>query len=92
MKSLLISARLYWWHVSYAGHLALLTLLAAARYVFFGLAVLAHRGHTGVAAHGQVVADTLGATSYADRTRPRSERYARMAYFLLNPTDHKETR
>ncbi|GHH57668.1 hypothetical protein GCM10017774_77580 [Lentzea cavernae] len=82
-----------WWHVSYYGHLLLLALLAAARFVFFGLAVLAHRMHTDVAAHGQVVADTLSATSYTDRVRPRSDRYARMAYFLLHPrtTEHKET-
>lgn len=93
MTGLLIRIRNGWWHVSYCGHLLLLALLALARFVFFGLAVLAHRLHTDVAAHGQVVADTLSAASYTDRVKPRSERYARMAFFLLNPstTDHEET-
>lgn len=87
MIGLLILIRSCWWQVSYYGHLVLLTLLALARFVFFGLAVLAHRWHTSVAAHGQVVADTLNATSYGDRIRPRSDRYARLAHFLLNPPD-----
>jgi hypothetical protein len=85
VTGLLIWIRGCWWRISYHGHLVLLTLLALARFVFFGLAVLAHRWHTGVAAHGQVVADTLNATSYGDRVRPRSDRYARLAYFLLHP-------
>lgn len=91
MTGLLIFIRGCWWHASYRGHLLLLALLALARFMFFGLAVLAHRMHTGVAAHGQVVADTLGASSYGDRVRPRSERYARLAFFLLHPPNPTRT-
>ncbi len=91
MTGLLILARRAWWRASYHGHLLLLSLLAVARWLFFGLAVLAHRWHTGIAAHGQVVADTLGATGYGDRVTPRSDRYARVAYFLLD-TDTKDPR
>lgn len=97
MTGLLIAIRSCWWQVSYYGHLVLLSLLALARFVFFGLAVLAHRWHTSLAAHGQVVADTVSAAGYSDHVKPRSERYARMVFFLLNPrparmTDDEETR
>ena len=49
--------------------------------------MLAHRAHTALAAHGQVVADTLGATGYSDRVKPNGDRYARVAYFLLDDKD-----
>lgn len=86
MTGLAIFVRRCWWRASYHGHLSLLSLLALLRWVFFGLAVLAHRGHTGLAAHGQVVADVLGETDFAARTKPRSDRYTRVAYFLLPDT------
>lgn len=88
MTSLLIALRRGRWAASYHGHLALLSLLAVARWLLFGLAVLAHRCHTSIAAHGQVVADTLGATGYSDRVKPDGDRYARVAYFLLDDKDH----
>lgn len=84
MTGVLIVLRRGWWWTSYHLTLLLLTLLALARWVLFGLAVLAHRGHSRLAAHGQVVADTLGATGYSDRVKPHDDRYARVAYFLLD--------
>jgi hypothetical protein len=86
VTGLLIRARRAWWHASYHGHLALLTALAVVRYLAVGVALLAHRAHGEVAAHGQVVADTTGNHHY-HATRPRPERYTRMAYFLLDPKD-----
>ena len=87
MTGVLIRLRRAGWAVSYHGHLLLLSLLAVARWSLFGLAVLAHRAHTALAAHGQVVADTLGATGYSDRVKPNGDRYARVAYFLLDDKD-----
>jgi hypothetical protein len=87
-----IRAQRAWWWTSYRAHLLLLSLLAGVRLVCFGLACLAHRWHTAVAAHGHVVADTVSATDYDDRIRPCNERYARMAFFLLHPDTTEETR
>ena len=88
MNTAVIRARHVWWRVSYRGHLVALTVLAAVRYLAVAVALLAHRAHGEVAAHGEVVADTLGARGYRDTTQPRPERYARLAYFLLDPKDH----
>jgi len=84
-----IRARRVGWRVSYRAHLALLSVLAVARFVCFGLALLAHRAHTAVAGHGRIVADTLGAHGYAEATRPDNARYERMAFFLLHPKEHR---
>lgn len=90
MNGWLIRARRAAWWLSYRGHLALLIVLAAVRYLAVAVALLAHRAHTELAAHGEVVADTLGSHAYRDTTRPKPERYARMAYFLLPapPAEH----
>lgn len=87
MSGVRIRARRTWWRISYRGHLSLLTVLAVVRYLAVAVALLAHRAHTALAAHGQVAADTLGAHDYRDTVRHRPERYARMAYFLLDPTE-----
>lgn len=87
MTSLWIAARRAWWWASYRLILLVLSLLALLRWVLFGLAVLAHRCHSRLAAHGQVVADTLGATAYSNQTKPNNDRYARVVYSLLDPKD-----
>lgn len=85
-----IRAREAAWQVSYHAILALLTVLAALRYLAVAAALLSHRAHTALAVHGEAVADTLGSHNYRDSTRPKPERYARMAYFLLStpPVGH----
>lgn len=82
-----IRAREAAWQVSYHVILALLTVLAAVRYLAVAAALLSHRAHTELAAHGEIVADTLGSHSYRGTTRPKPERYARLAYFLVTPKD-----
>jgi hypothetical protein len=87
--TLRIRARDLWWRLLYRLHLLALSLLAGLRYLLVGGALLAHRAHTELARHGQVVADTLSAHGYRDATRPRPERYARMASFLIDPREQQ---
>lgn len=80
-----IQMREVWWHASYYGHLAVLTLLDAVRFVLTALTLAAHRLHTKVAEHGEVVADVLDATHYRQATDLDRERYTRLVRNLLYP-------
>jgi hypothetical protein len=74
-----------WWFVSYYGHLVLLTLLDAIRYVLTAFTLAAHRLHTKVAEHGETVADVLDATHYREATDLDRQRYSRLVRNLLYP-------
>jgi hypothetical protein len=80
-----IHAKQAWWRTSYYGHLALLTMLDIARYVLTALTLAAHRMHTKVAEHGELVADILDATHYREATELDRQRYARLVRNLLYP-------
>lgn len=85
MKGAKIRAQLAWWRISYRGHLAVLTLLDAIRFLLTALTLAAHRLHTKVAEHGETVADVLDATHYRQETDLDRQRYARLVRNLLYP-------
>jgi hypothetical protein len=85
VKGARIHAQQAWGQVSYGGHLVLLTLLDAIRFVLTALTLAAHRAHTKVAEHGETVADVLDATHYREATALDRERYTRLVRNLLYP-------